>query len=819
MSIFVRRLPLVLGALLALGCKDPKPTTGTLVVDIDGLPAGAIADVRVTGPADFNEAVSESRTFERLAPGDYVVTISSVTHQNGLFTSTVEQEIHSVMAGATETSTVTYGLTGGSIDLTISGLPTGASPAVRLEGANNFSRIVLTSGIQAGLPAGTYTIRADSFPGADGHRYGANAYVQTVTVPASLTPVPASVAYGIVSGTLSVEVTGLASPPSPAPVHITGPGNFSRTTSVTAEYRGLAAGTYSITAAETGACPSRYVAAQPSQSVSVASGAQVSRTVSYEPLSTSAANYNLTINGAHAIQVTQDYNGTVPMVAGKRALLRVFGVANQCEPSTLPKVRVTLSDGTVFDGLELGAGETGVRLSPEQGFLSASWNVELPASVVAGPSLGFFAEIDPGNEVAEANESDNRYPAVGYKDIPVKTVAPLGLRFVPITIAATGLTGSISAGNADEFLDKPRRMLPIHSFDVDFASTFTTFQPPLSASGDSWSAVLSELNSKVRAETPSNRFHYGVVKVTYQSGVAGVGYVGSPSSVLSRAALGWDYLPSGSGIMAHELGHNFGRFHSPCGNPGGIDQNWRSDGFYAGGFIGVYGFDFTDNSVKDPQLFTDVMGYCNNQWISDYTYAGMLNSLTDPNRVASQPMVSGAQEQAAILVWGRIVNGVPVLEPAFEVTARPHMPAPGPHRLSLMGADGRELVGVSFAADRIADLPDAETFAFTIPRSMLRGRDIASLRLVARGGRTVTNVASADVAADAGMTMTRLNPRAMRLRWNAQRFPVVMVRDPDTREILSFARGGDVTVVTSKTELEMNYSNRVRSLRELRRPR
>lgn len=36
----------------------------------------------------------------------------------------------------------------------------------------------------------------------------------------------------------------------------------------------------------------------------------------------------------------------------------------------------------------------------------------------------------------------------------------------------------------------------------------------------------------------SNRPYYGVVKVGYSSGVAGMGYIGAPSSI------GWDYLSS-----------------------------------------------------------------------------------------------------------------------------------------------------------------------------------------------------------------------------------------------------------------------------------
>jgi hypothetical protein len=38
-----------------------------------------------------------------------------------------------------------------------------------------------------------------------------------------------------------------------------------------------------------------------------------------------------------------------------------------------------------------------------------------------------------------------------------------------------------------------------------------------------------------------------------------------------------------------------------------------------------------------------------------------------------------------------------------------------------------------------------------------------------------------------------------------------MVRDPDTGDVLSFARGGEVEVMTSKTRVDLLLSNGVRS--------
>jgi hypothetical protein len=49
------------------------------------------------------------------------------------------------------------------------------------------------------------------------------------------------------------------------------------------------------------------------------------------------------------------------------------------------------------------------------------------------------------------------------------------------------------------------------------------------------------------------------------------------------------------------------------------------------------------------------------------------------------------------------------------------------------------------------------------------------------------------------------------LQWDAAAHPMVMVRDPDTGEVLSFARGGRVEVQTGKRALDLVVSDGVRS--------
>ena len=118
----------------------------------------------------------------------------------------------------------------------------------------------------------------------------------------------------------------------------------------------------------------------------------------------------------------------------------------------------------------------------------------------------------------------------------------------------------------------------------------------------------------------------------------------------------------------------------------------------------------------------------------------------------------------------------------------------------------------------MADSPDGEGhFAFTLPVGRLGDRT-ASLRVTGPGGQafatTRTGLPGAPGLRQGPAASVRsAGADRVELRWDRNRFPMVLVRDPNTRQILSFARGGAATIRTFARELDLVYSDGVRSTR------
>lgn len=289
---------------------------------------------------------------------------------------------------------------------------------------------------------------------------------------------------------------------------------------------------------------------------------------------------------------------TLRLVAGKEVLLRVHLVASPSPLSLSGPLAGAVYHGGTFQGNLTFTCPNPIPTATSPGDLATTCNATLPGPWVTS-DLGVELRADPDNQVQETDETDNARtltPQVGAGTVLHLTVVP---------VVHQGVTATVPS-----FAEALLAVWPLK--DVNYATRAPyTYAGTLSPTdGNTWADLLDELRI-LRQTDGSGRYYYGFVRVGYTSGIAGIGDLGFP------VAVGWDYAGSAPAVMAHELGHNFGRYHAPCevSNP---DPNYP----YPNATLGTWGYDRRNNSLKDPNAYHDLMSYCSPLWISDYTYEG-----------------------------------------------------------------------------------------------------------------------------------------------------------------------------------------------------
>ncbi len=769
------------------------PKTGSLTINIGNLPAEVAAPVTVQGAVGTPPiTVSATRTLADLTPGTYTVTAAKAVGPRASYTPSLTSQVVEIVASSTP-SVVTIGFTQstGFANVTITGLPAGAQGSVTVFNNAGFFKNLTASGEVTNLDPGEYTLQVD--PVSADEVYTGSPIFSTFTVATSNTPVQVEAKYAATTGSIDFASSGLPAG-AIAVWDVTGPNNYSTVVQGPQRLSKLAPGTYTVRARNFDVGAETYGAASQSAQLVVTAGVRTPAAFAYV---TRPPTLNITVAGAYITQSIQRFNGSVPLIAGRPAFLRVFLQANEPNSAT-PKVRARFfRNGTLVSTSTINATGNSTGTTVNEGSLSGTWGVAVPASVVTS-GLSYIVDIDPDNTVREVNETDNTFPASGTPlALDIRAVPLLDVRFVPIETSANSLIGNVTEARIPELLSLTMKMFPMAQSSADLRSSFVTAAPALTTAnmGDVWVQIITELNT-VRLAEGTPKYYVGILKAPYTSGIAGIGYVPG------KTTLSWD-ASSASSTVAHELGHNWGRNHAPCGGPANPDPSYP----YANARIGVFGFDVATGVVMDAER-RDVMSYCGPEWVSDYTYEAILNF-----RGSTAASVS-ASVQSALMIWGRVEGTKLVLEPAFLADTRPSLPTRnGRYRVEGYDAAGSQVFSVSFDPEKIGDIEaDVRQFGFAVPMSPAAAARIVSLKLSGEG-REINVRAGGTLSTTPAIEASVVAGGKVRLDWNAAEYPMLVVRDPDSKEIIAFARGGTTTITTPKRTLDIAASNKVGSRR------
>ena len=395
---------------------------------------------------------------------------------------------------------------------------------------------------------------------------------------------------------------------------------------------------------------------------------------------------------AYLTQAVQSPKYPVPLVAGEKALLRVFVTAAHPTTATIPPVRARFYlNGRESHVADIPGTATAIPSEVAEYSLSKSANAEIPGQIVQ-PGLEMVIEIDPDGTLDPGLGVARRIPetgrtAVDARELPVfdLTVIPFLWSADPDSAVLEAVEGMAADPEGHELLWDTRTLLPIGDLEVE------AHEPVVTSSNNPY-AQLAETRA-IRAMEGGSGYYMGMNSDPFTGGIAGLA-----SGPASFARL----VPS---TIAHEIGHNLSLKHAPCGASAFLDPFFP----YWDGRIGVWGYDFDAQRLVPPEI-GDLMSYCDPSWISDYSFT---NALRYRLRAEDPPMPAAT----SLLLWGGMdAEGEPFLNPAFVVDSPPALPAgTGEHQIVGRTATGDELFAIDFGMLEVADGDGSSSFVFVLP--------------------------------------------------------------------------------------------------------
>lgn len=363
--------------------------------------------------------------------------------------------------------------------------------------------------------------------------------------------------------------------------------------------------------------------------------------------------------------------GKAPLVADKDALLRVY-VALDAGWTTHNVVG--LLDVTVGGTPTTLKAIISASASSTDDAIYSTLNFKLPPSLVT-PDATFKVRVVEQTLTAPPSDqpSPTRYPQDGVSDTSMgvkSSGAQLKIVLVPIKYTADG-SGRLPDTGGTQMAGYKTTMTELYPVpDV----VFTLHAPVswgsiVSANGSGWGNLLQMLLSLRQQEGAApDKYYYGAFEpassfAAFCGGgcVAGLSTLSqAPSDAWARASIGLGFSGLEAAFtMAHEVGHAHGRNHSPCGGAQGVDPNYP----YAGASIGVWGYSMPDQALIAPTKGKDIMGYCQPQWISDYTYGAIFTRIKTVNGASWIPGPARGYRWASVDEKGEVTLGARFTSP------------------------------------------------------------------------------------------------------------------------------------------------------------
>ncbi len=476
---------------------------------------------------------------------------------------------------------------------------------------------------------------------------------------------------------------------------------------------------------------------------------------------------DLVADGIEITQSIQDLNNSVPLVKGKRTFVRVYAHSTNGVHPAAAQLHVQVGNQH-YNLLPIAPGGPLINVRPVYNrlLLNHAFLFELPLAYTFADVVTLTATLNPALEWRPPNPEEFTYAnntvgaTVNFDFVPK---VHLVIADQPMVLTSTVYTTRpYDRWKAADWLI---RAFPVAGVKVQYR-TLPIVQASRQPAWFGWRLLFPTCEylqlyfAKNAAAVYGNPFYpplrtafLGLVtdEVGWRRGCAQrggllgqAGFVRAAGGPAGADDWGWDFDGSyADWYSAHEIGHAFGRPHVR-GGPGVKKDDCGGEAkavtHYPNGAISptynlwdpaaIYGFDTLrllqgQNPIWGPYS-SDVMTYCDYQWVSKLTYTLLKNVLEAsgaalaPASAASAVLSAGSQDLLAVLGSLDPASGTVDLLPTTVMLNAPALPAPDPgaYAVVLYDGDGDEIARHPFAPADLEPGPspydDAEPAAAAI---------------------------------------------------------------------------------------------------------
>jgi hypothetical protein len=438
---------------------------------------------------------------------------------------------------------------------------------------------------------------------------------------------------------------------------------------------------------------------------------------------TPQAELDLRIDHMEVVQVVQRQGNEIPLVAGKKTVVRVFvqasgkalgGVASNLKgslfvwPEGKSEVEVQPFNGAI---------NVAIDALPKRSETDSSLNFIIPAELTGAGVFSLKAVLNPTHEIKETNYDNN-----GLTE-PFEFVRRNGLRvgFVRIGYLPPGTSIRAWPGmSISTYDDMMRKLFPAARADIQYYELPWRVRANRALKttdlGDDLNWTLREFYDRMTGDKPD--ILVGWLPNEY---AATLDFGGLAETVLSgqvaRVALAVDFHSSFSynHVLPHEVAHNLGLKHTAtksdpsadCRIAPNNDPNYWPKEYNDSATIHEVGFD-TDRMIAIPEDYYDLMSYCGDKkpWISPFHY----KKLFDVNLRSQAAFMTDRAHVMWVRGWATLKGDAAQIE-----AVRPPDAVSGEMPVQLSAGDGRysasfaSHMGLSFYGQRSAKMQSEGT--------------------------------------------------------------------------------------------------------------